>query len=81
MLLQDWTVPMRTSTGPVEVKGTTSWVPFEETLAARPEGDGGSPAWLAAGGGAALLVVDGAVTRRRRRRRVREPERELEHAA
>ena len=79
MLLQDWTVPMRTSTGPVEVKGTTSWVPFEQTLAARPEGDGGSPAWLAAGGGAALLAVAGAVTLRRRR--VREPERELEHAA
>jgi len=79
VLLQDWTVPMRTSTGPVEVKGTTSWVPFEQTLAARPEGDGGSPAWLAAGGGAALLAVAGAVTLRRRRKR--EPERELEHAA
>ena len=76
MLLQDWTVPMRTSTGPVEMKGTTSWVPFERTLAARPEGDGGSPAWLAAGGGAAFAVA-GAVTLLRRR--VREPE--LEHAA
>lgn len=76
VLLQEWSVPLRTSTRSVEVKGKTSWVPFKQTLASRPEGGGGSATWLAVGAGGALLAGVGAVTLRRRRVSA-EPEREL----
>ena len=69
-MLKRWAVPIETEGRRIEVRGDTSWVPFDQTAmqpGAKPADDGGGgPVWLVLIGLAGLAGLGAAVALRRR---------------
>lgn len=66
VVLEKWTVPVQAGARRLEIRGTTSWVPFRTAVAAASGTGDGSVAWLVAGGAVVLLALAGAAVARRR---------------
>jgi len=79
VVLRRWDIPLEVAGRSIAVRGTTSWVPSGDAVAARRGGDGGLSAVIPLGGVGALALAGALALRWRRRGRAdAAAERELE---
>lgn len=79
VVLRNWTVPLQAGGRRVDLRGTTSWIPTGEAVAARREGDGGLGTVVPLGAAGALALFGALALRLRRRDRAEgTEERDLE---